>query len=225
MMIKLVSLDVYNTLLRPTGSLGELACDLAQENGHEVSPSAAPLFQEVVYLVTRKHSKSQEPDIGAMWVHSCQLWLRGAGVASLEPAEFATRMQGRMIEEPHRLFEPFSDVEPAFEILKIKDVKVCALSNWDFTLEAVLAAYSWRAQLDYIVPCLVYGVHKPNPESYRLLTELTGIEPNEILHVGDSMVDDCIAPKSVGLSARHIDRGSFATGASARSLVNVVETL
>ncbi|MFN7171672.1 MAG: HAD-IA family hydrolase [Fimbriimonadaceae bacterium] len=225
MKIKLLSLDVYNTLLRPTGSLGELACELAQEYGHDVSPNAAPLFQEVVYLVTREHSNLPDPDIGAMWVHSCQLWLRAAGVAPLEPEEFAQQMQAEMREEPRRLFEPFSDVDPAFEILKTKDVAVCALSNWDFTLEAVLAAYSWRAQLDYVVPCLVYGVHKPNPESYRLLTELTGIEPNSILHVGDSMVDDCIAPKSVGLSSRHIDRGSFATGASARSLVDVVETL
>jgi HAD superfamily hydrolase (TIGR01549 family) len=224
-MIRLLSVDVYNTLLRPSGSLGELACGLAEEHGHSVSPTEAPLFQEVVYQVTREHSKLQEHDYGAMWAQSCQLWLGHAGLAAIEPAEFAQQMQERLIEEPYRLFEPFSDVEAAFSMLRTKNVTVCALSNWDFTLETVLAAYPWRAQLDYIVPCLVYGVHKPNPESYQLLTKLTGIEPDEILHVGDSMIDDYLAPRSMGLSARHIDRGATASGISARSLVEVVEDL
>lgn len=51
------------------------------------------------------------------------------------------------------------------------------------------------------------GVEKPDPRIYEIALERAGnVNPQEVLHIGDSMRKDCLPAKSVGMHAILLDR-------------------
>jgi len=94
-----------------------------------------------------------------------------------------------------------------YEVLpKIKELglKTAIVSNTSFSERGVMAMLKNLGIADYfdlIVSSSSLGLNKPNPRIYRYLVRKLGLRPQEILHVGDSCVNDVLGPLSVGLRA------------------------
>jgi HAD superfamily hydrolase (TIGR01509 family) len=51
-----------------------------------------------------------------------------------------------------------------------------------------------------------YGVHKPDPYLYTLMLEQAQVVPGEILHIGDSLVNDIAPAQAIGVRAVWLNR-------------------
>jgi len=56
-----------------------------------------------------------------------------------------------------------------------------------------------------------FGLLKKNPDAYRRVCMALGIEPSEMVHVGDRVLDDFESPRSVGVNAYFLDRQDACT--------------
>lgn len=48
--------------------------------------------------------------------------------------------------------------------------------------------------------------YKPSPKFYQYILDDNGLLPHEVLFVGDSMTDDILGPKSIGIKTAWVDR-------------------
>lgn len=51
--------------------------------------------------------------------------------------------------------------------------------------------------------------YKPNPQFYKSILEDNGLLPQEFLFVGDSITDDVLGPKAIGMKMAWIDRNGM----------------
>lgn len=51
--------------------------------------------------------------------------------------------------------------------------------------------------------------YKPSPAFFRRILEDNGLQPNEVLFVGDSVTDDILGPKALGIKTVWIDRNGL----------------
>ena len=63
-----------------------------------------------------------------------------------------------------------------------------------------------RQYLELMSRILEEGVEKPDARIFEIALERTGVQAEDVLHVGDSAVDDWQGAKRVGMRALLIDR-------------------
>jgi len=51
--------------------------------------------------------------------------------------------------------------------------------------------------------------YKPNPKFFRNILDDNGLAPQEVLFVGDSITDDILGPKAMGIKTVWIDRNGI----------------
>jgi putative hydrolase of the HAD superfamily len=64
--------------------------------------------------------------------------------------------------------------------------------------------------LDAVVTSAAVGARKPDGPIFARALELAGCEPDEALHVGDSLVEDGAGARAAGIRALLIDRSGGA---------------
>lgn len=72
------------------------------------------------------------------------------------------------------------------------------VSNFYGNVEAVLADFGLRHLFKAVIESAVVGVRKPDPQIFRLGVEALGMEPTQVLVVGDSMKKDILPAESIG---------------------------
>ena len=99
-------------------------------------------------------------------------------------------------------WEPFPDTN----ILANVSQKTVILSNFNSTLENKLKSVFNDNIFDLIIGSEVEGVRKPHLDFYERAISKLGVQPSEILYVGDSIKLDIIPAKNSGIDALLIDR-------------------
>jgi putative hydrolase of the HAD superfamily len=103
-------------------------------------------------------------------------------------------------------FHSFPDAEPALRSLRDRGLKLVCVSNWDCSLPDVLADCGLGSVLDGVVTSAAAGASKPDPAIFIEALGLTGCEPAEALHVGDTPAEDVDGARAAGIPALLIDR-------------------
>lgn len=104
----------------------------------------------------------------------------------------------------------FPDVLPALRALRPAagrpGYRLGILSNTQsFDLDFLGRSGLGRAVDEICLSCDC-GLLKPDPEIFRIASRRLGLPPEEILMVGDSLVDDVEGARRAGLRAIHLDR-------------------
>jgi FMN hydrolase / 5-amino-6-(5-phospho-D-ribitylamino)uracil phosphatase len=97
--------------------------------------------------------------------------------------------------------ELYSDVLPALGALKQRFV-LGTLSNGNADLVRIGLSHFFTVSLN---ACSV-GVPKPHPESFARLISALGVEPHEVLYVGDDPALDVVGARAAGLRAAWMNR-------------------
>jgi FMN phosphatase YigB (HAD superfamily) len=102
----------------------------------------------------------------------------------------------------------FDDTLPVLQELKARGIKIVVLSNIGIDIRGCLAQAGLTDLIDGLVLSYEVGVVKPDPEIFRLATNLLGLSAEQTLMVGDSWRDDAgaaaigirtlILPRTVG---------------------------
>lgn len=85
-------------------------------------------------------------------------------------------------------------------LLKLKEkAPLVLVSNFYGNLNVVLDEMGLSEIFDKVIESAVVGVRKPDPEIYQLGIDALGLNPDEIVVVGDSFEKDIVPAKKVGL--------------------------
>ena len=102
----------------------------------------------------------------------------------------------------------FEDALPVLRELKARGVRIVVLSNIGIDIRGCLKHAGLIDLIDGVVLSYEVGVVKPDPEIFRLATNLLGVSTDQTLMVGDSWRDDAgaaalgirtlILPRTIG---------------------------
>lgn len=93
--------------------------------------------------------------------------------------------------------ECIEEARPVLEALSRKYPMVL-VSNFYGNVDSVLRAYDLRKYFQGVIESAVVGVRKPDPRIFMLGVVALGLEPREVLVVGDSLRKDILPAEEIG---------------------------
>ncbi len=103
--------------------------------------------------------------------------------------------------------EAYPEVKVAIENLMEK-YQVFIGSNTDHdVLESVIRKNDIKVHKIYTSETL--KCYKPNPQFYISILDENGLSPQDVMFVGDSIMDDILGPKTIGIKTIWIDRNGI----------------
>jgi putative hydrolase of the HAD superfamily len=197
--IRAVTFDVGGTLVEPYPSVGHVYSEVAARHGVVVTPGI--LNQRFADAWKAKRN----------FGHSMNDW------SELVDATFV----GLVELPPSKTFFPelytaftkvgawrvFDDVVPCLNGLRQRDVRLAVISNWDERLKPLLSALNLAEYFEATIVSIEVGVPKPDRKNFEEAVQKLNLQPEHILHVGDSLREDVQGARAAGFSARRIARG------------------
>jgi HAD superfamily hydrolase (TIGR01549 family) len=108
--------------------------------------------------------------------------------------------------------ELYPDAEPLLAKL-VDDGYTCALvSNAPPDTDRVVEALGLKRYLKHVVISGIVGYSKPHPEIFRIAMRDAGVQPDQVIHVGDLYESDVVGAKNAGIEGVLIDREGTETG-------------
>lgn len=106
-------------------------------------------------------------------------------------------------------FSVFPDVERTLRSLRARGVRLMLVSNWHAGLRGFCRAFGLDKYFDVIVSSFEAGYEKPDPRIFAIACARLGLQPEQVLHIGDNPVDDVEGARAAGLAAVHLERPRF----------------
>jgi putative hydrolase of the HAD superfamily len=149
--------------------------------------------------------------------------LRGMETGEIEPAEFERRFAALLGTEPEGLVEGlFAGLQPNEPMLEaVGRARTGGVPTGLISNSWVMDHYTdeIRAAFDEVVISAEVGLHKPQPEIYRLAAERLGVEPGDCVFV-DDLRENCAGAEAVGMTAV-LHRDNETTIASVEELLGL----
>jgi putative hydrolase of the HAD superfamily len=216
-----ILLDALGTLVALEPPAPALRVELQRRFGVEVTEAEAEraIAAEIVYY--RAHL-----DEGRDLERLAELRARCARVLqdSLPPTA-AHVDPGAMTEAllASLRFRAFPDAAPALAGARERGTRLVVVSNWDMSLNQVLARLALAPLLDGIVTSAAAGARKPAPEIFTRALELAGAGPERAIHVGDSLDEDVAGARAAGIEPILIRREDGASVTGVRTIRTLTE--
>ena len=102
---------------------------------------------------------------------------------------------------------PYPDTVAALQTLKTK-YKLAIISNTDDDLFAGTASHL-TVKFDELIKAEQVKAYKPSEAPFRLALQRLGLEPNRVLHVGQSVYHDVLPAKKLGVATVLVYRRGF----------------
>ncbi|XP_061184701.1 haloacid dehalogenase-like hydrolase domain-containing protein 3 [Saccostrea echinata] len=202
--VKLVTLDVTNTVMRVLGGVGHQYSSIAKIHGIELDPDVI----NQAFRTKFKEQNKQFPIFGSKSGLTSRQWW--------DTLVQKTLTQSGMDSKDNKLSKISQDICTHFETegwmlipdsvhvlqeLKNRNFKVGAISNFDDTLENVLRRMSILHYFDFVLSAWTVGHAKPDPEIYLKALNIAKTAASESIHVGDDYQNDYLGPKKVGMQS------------------------
>jgi putative hydrolase of the HAD superfamily len=192
--VTIVFLDALGTLVRLEPPAPRLRA-LLMEEGHNVSEehAEAAFRAEISYYVDHHLEGSDEAALDDLRDRCAAILLDALGLPGLDHAGARRAMLAALS------FKPYPEVPETLRALHERGSPLIAVSNWDCSLCRWLEDAGLLELLDGVVSSGASGVAKPDPAIFLRALWYAGAEPQDVLHVGDSLDKDV-----AGARAAHI---------------------
>ena len=198
--IRAVTFDVGGTLINPWPSVGHVYVEVAREFGVEAEPD----FINWRFKDARKSAHNFDYSRTAWF----EIVRESFGIEGAElPDEFFPRVYERFADPD--VWIVYGDVMGTLEELAARELKLAVISNWDDRLIPLLERLGLTRYFDTIVASCNVGFTKPSPVIFEQALRWLKVRPEQVLHVGDSPIEDCQGARNAGMHARLIARGRF----------------
>ena len=210
-MIRLVTFDLYQTLVYSEPSRSERVAEVCRELGYACAPDdfiRANVLAEELYTVENGraalHTRTREEQArfyAEMWA----LMLREAGLP--HDATVVARVQAALAarQGQHRWLR-FEDALPTLAALRERGIKLGVVSNTSTDATPLCGEVGICEQVDFVVSSCLVGCEKPGRRIFEVALEHADVAPSEALHVGDQPRSDALGATMVGLHALLLDR-------------------
>lgn len=125
--------------------------------------------------------------------------------------------------EDHRSWRLFPETVPTLTQLKKRDLELGIISNFDSRLFTVLRGLGIAEAFDTVTISSLAQAAKPAPQIFHLALEKHAVDPEEALHIGDSLREDVEGAKKAGLHTALLDRDGRHHGAGVRTIKSLEE--
>jgi putative hydrolase of the HAD superfamily len=199
-MLKVVTFDAGNTLIRLTHPVGVTYAAVAKRFGAELNP----IDLERGFRTAWK-SISRLPDVPGPRTDDGRSWWREVVLETLATA-------GAKVDPSDGFFDAvYSEfalpgiwrLEPgAFELLqdlRSAGFRLGIISNFDLRLYEILKHLGILDLFEQIIVSSQVGADKPSPRIFEEAMRRFKVEPAELLHVGDDEIADGDGPHRVGI--------------------------
>lgn len=223
--IKAVFFDAGGTLLYPHPSVGEVYARVAGNYGVQAEAKRLnEIFHEVWHqkdglsLAPFNDEKSEKK-----WWREIvrEVFSRVGEFQDFEVFfddlynQFASPETWKLFEETHAVLGHFKE----------KGYIVGMISNWDRRLLHLCDAFDIKKYFDFMLISALYGKAKPHRDIFSEAVRLSGIEPSQALHVGDSLEDDVQGAMDSGIRALWLNRHSRAHPEGKAPSIRVISNL
>ncbi len=208
-MIKAVTFDVWNTLLRLDVMRERMAEGIAEVVGRD------PLEMRLVVeeLVRDIKTKRQRLEVADPLKASWEMLAERLECRTNDIKNGVARGLLRVLEDPEPLL--FSDTLGVIRSLRDEMEKLAVIGNvllWpgNYT-RAILERLGIAEYMDLIVFADEAGAMKPDRRLFLNVLKELGVEPSEAIHVGDGIIEDLGGALSSGMKAAIIRPGAGRT--------------
>ncbi len=104
------------------------------------------------------------------------------------------------------------EIEMVFPDLRRRGYDLGIASNYDHRLRTVLAGIGPLAGMDRVIISSEVGWRKPAKEFFQAVAEGFGLFPQQVLFVGDDIVNDIQGAKEAGFRTAHLQEGGSLAG-------------
>jgi putative hydrolase of the HAD superfamily len=199
-MLKVITLDAGNTLIRLSHPVGVTYAGVAKRFGADLDPTGLEKgFRTAWKTVARlPDSPGPRPDDGRSWWRDVVAKTFEIADAKVEPfddffdavyREFA--LPGIWRLEPGAL--------DLLQDLRRAGFRLGIISNFDLRLYEILKHLGVLSLFEQIIVSSQVGADKPSPRIFEEALRRFQVEPAELLHVGDEEVADRQGPRAMGM--------------------------
>jgi 2-haloalkanoic acid dehalogenase type II len=192
MSIRAVTFDAYGTLLR-NEDLTVIPRRIVADHG--LSVSADDVLRTWVDLYHEATQRAPFQTLREIEGHNMPRLLRQLGIVA-DAAPYVDLF-----------FQVTTKVElypEALEVLNaLGPVRAAIVSNAD---HEHVAAWKFKWPVQFVLISEAVQAYKPDPLVFRRALQQLGLEPHEVLHVGDSDIDDVGGAKAAGLRVAWLNR-------------------
>ena len=160
-------------------------------HGHDLHHVTSPTALREIRDYMAANRPDLKHDLSAIRRESIRLALYRAG----EDPLMAERAFDVFHAERQRV-ELFDDVLPALDFLAQR-FPIVSLSNGNADVHRVGIGHYFKASIS----AQEFGVAKPDPRIFHAAASAMGVEPHEVLHVGDDATLDALAAITAGMQA------------------------
>jgi putative hydrolase of the HAD superfamily len=205
-----VTLDAGGTLLHPYPSVGEVYSEVLERYGIIVDPDLLERCFRKAFRAAGSERSAEVSDESEwrFWRTVVQETLEGHCPSDYFETifedlycEFGTGQRWKLAE----------DALPTIKSLKGRGYLVGILSNWDRRLSQVLKELQVEPLLDACFISSEIGFEKPDLRIFRHVEGALGLEPVQILHVGDSREHDAEGARRAGWNYLLVQNGAAAS--------------
>lgn len=204
--IKLVSFDVWNTLLKGDPRFRPVRISIIAEMLGSLDPKMVEVAATAIDARLDALTEANGEDYG--FISRVKAIAAELGI---DPGAFGADHYFAMQQRVNDAFAlmPPSYIEgstPAlFRNLKARGFKIALLSNTGFingeAMKKAFAGLEGSECLDTLIFSNEVGIAKPHPQIFKILAERSGIESSATLHIGDSLKADYEGASKSGVRA------------------------
>ena len=205
--IKVIFFDAAGTLFNVQGSVADVYLRYAHKYGVEPKPET----QKAITVAFQKaFSEAPSPVFAVRQPEQLKQCERLWWFDVVHAVFYRVGMFDGFDEFFEEVFEAFGrgdhwfvypDVFPALEILKGKGYELGVISNFDTRLFGILRELGLYDYLDSITISSLAGAAKPARQIFQFALDQHAMDPEEALHVGDSVQEDLEGAMAAGLGS------------------------
>lgn len=212
--IRVVFFDAADTLFHVNGSVAEIYLRHAVQFGFQQTPDSLGAIRQAfgrafrdapppVFAATEPaHIKQSE----RLWwfdvVHN--VFYR---VGMFERFDEFFEQVFSVFEDPG-VWKLFPETVATLSALREQGIELGIISNFDSRLFSVMRGLGLSDLFDTVTISSLAQAAKPSPKIFQVALEKHAVDPDEALHVGDSLRDDVEGATKAGLRAVLLDRAS-----------------
>ena len=218
MAIRVVCFDFQDTLARFARSHYALYVDAAGEHGVELTVDSFSGALDDAYApwttpdgIDHSQASASEESFTELRTAVHRLRFEAAGVAAGATLDaIIERLIDLEAHEQH--YRLHDDAVPALERLAGAGIASIVVSNHIWRLPDVVRALGISSRFEGVLTSARVGYRKPHPRLFAAAVRLGGVEPGEMLFVGDNLAHDVTGPRAFGMRAVLLDRDGASAG-------------
>ena len=211
-MIKVITFDFYNTLVKFWPPLEEIQTAACFAKGLAVSRDAIRAGYAKADILFNRANEEEPLSLRSpqrrleFFSEYEKLILDTAGV----PVTLALAQQiWELAIAVPKQFTPFDDTLPALEGLREQGYRLGVITNLRADLRPLVKQAGLEDCLEFCVNSTLAGSEKPHPPIFQEALRCAAVSPEEVLHIGDQVRSDVVGARSMGMRAALLDRGGW----------------